>query len=211
MGTNQLQCITHREAAAPSLLRTGMNDDSPWIRHQKCSANSYITALARSLCWPKQGNSINRSLCVCVFVSLQSFPMHPFNPAISTHWSQVQSQNRLKPISLSLSSWPAYTVLLWPTLIESFYRLTGKGHQSYQLHTHLRTHTHIQGAFSTAHSFTPTRSGWKLSEVPPGALNCVELMYGTKRRNLKIRLVGNKRQADFMWLWVWWHKVRQRS
>lgn len=119
-------------------------------------------------------------LRVCVFVPLQSCLMRTFHQAIFTHWSQVQTK----------------TSLTYSVLMTGLHSSNRKRPPDLARHTH----THVQWAFSIAHSFTPTRSGWKLPVVSPGACNVVDLMHDTNRRKLKIRLVGFR-----------WHKMRKRG
>lgn len=160
-----------------------------------------------SLQWPnhrtdKQANSIYPSLRVCFFIPLQSFIMHTFNLAISTHWSQLQ--NRLKT-NLKLTFSVLMTSLHCPALTYTnrlLFQANLKRPPVFNLAaTHTHTHTFKK---PSAHSFTPTRSGWKLSVVSPGASNAVVLMCSTKRRKRKHGLLGYTRQAGFG------DKVKQR-
>lgn len=146
------------------------------------------------------------SLRACVFISLQSFLTHTFNQAISTHWSQVQAPNTHKKISvLSVSSWPAYTVLLWPTLIESFYRLTGKGHRSSRLDldTHTHTHSFKEPSAQYIHSHPPgVGESCLWSRQEPRTLSNRCKGKKKKGRKPKLRLVGYAWELGFMWLQV---------
>lgn len=113
-----------------------------------------------SLQWPnhrtdKQANSIYPSLRVCFFIPLQSFIMHTFNLAISTHWSQLQ--NRLKT-NLKLTFSVLMTSLHCPALTYTnrlLFQANLKRPPVFNLAaTHTHTHTHSR-SLQHIHSHPP--------------------------------------------------------
>lgn len=154
----------------------------------KNSANSYTIAVTESSHWqkPTQYQSMRN---VCIFISLQSFLMHIFNQATSTHWSQLQSPNRLTHLTFSV----LITSLHSSALTHTNRVLLQANRKRPPVFAAPPTHIHTNMFKEpSAHSFTPTRSGWKAVCGLPGSLECCRI---------DVQHKVNKREAQTGWLY----------